>query len=52
MPAVLAGVSHRKVAEHFAFAGDHVNLSVLEQLPAYTEWLNATSKALRNHGFL
>lgn len=49
---VLAGVSHRRVAEHFAFAGDHVDLAVLAQLPAYAEWLDATSKALRNHGFL
>ena len=50
--AVLAGVSHRKVAEHFAFAGDHVDLAVLAQLPAYAEWVDATSKALRSHGFL
>ncbi|MEV4804073.1 hypothetical protein AB0K18_29065 [Nonomuraea sp. NPDC049421] len=50
--AVLAGVSHRKVSEHFAFVGDHVDLSVLARLPAYATWLDATSKALRNHGFL
>ncbi|WP_043618483.1 DUF4276 family protein [Nonomuraea candida] len=49
---VLAGVSHRKVSEHFAFAGDHVGLSVLAQLPAYATWVEATSKALGSHGFL
>nr|WP_277349970.1 AAA family ATPase [Nonomuraea sp. FMUSA5-5] len=48
--AMLAGVSHRKVSEHFA--GDHVDLSVLARLPAYAAWLDATSKALRSHGFL
>ncbi|MGW5155695.1 hypothetical protein ACWEPN_09445 [Nonomuraea wenchangensis] len=50
--AVLAGVRHRKVDEHFAFAGDHVDLAVLAQLPAYAGWVEATSKALRSHGFL
>ncbi|GAA1671294.1 hypothetical protein GCM10009733_080750 [Nonomuraea maheshkhaliensis] len=50
--AVLSGVSHRKAPEHFAFAGDHVDLSVLARLPAYPAWVDATSKALRNHGFL
>ncbi|TYB63265.1 DUF4276 family protein [Nonomuraea sp. PA05] len=50
--AVLAGVSHRKVSEHFAFAGDRVGLPVLAQLPAYATWVEATAKALRNHGFL
>ncbi|MEU6711901.1 hypothetical protein ABZ897_10540 [Nonomuraea sp. NPDC046802] len=49
---VLSGVGHRKVDEHFAFAGDHVDLAVLAQLPAYAEWVDTTSKALRSHGFL
>ncbi|MEV0594013.1 DUF4276 family protein [Nonomuraea cavernae] len=50
--AVLAGVAHRKVGEHFAFAGDHVDLDVLAQLPAYATWVGATSDVLRNDGFL
>lgn len=50
--AVLAGVSHRRVGEHFAFAGDHVDLAVLARLPAYAAWVDETSKALRSHGFL
>ncbi|MEV0615626.1 hypothetical protein AB0I81_20090 [Nonomuraea sp. NPDC050404] len=50
--AVLAGVNHRKVDEHFATAGNNVDLSMLAELPAYAAWVEATSKALRNHGFL
>jgi hypothetical protein len=49
---VLAGVAHRKVGEHFAFAGDHVDLTMLAQLPAYATWVEATSEVLRGHGFL
>ena len=49
---VLAGVGHRKVGEHFAFAGDHVDLAVPAQLPAYATWLKATSDVLREQGFL
>jgi hypothetical protein len=50
--SVLCGIRHRKPGEHFAFAGDHVDLSVLAMLPAYAECLGETSKALRSQGFL
>jgi hypothetical protein len=49
---VLAGVAHRSVGEHFAFVGDHVDLTVLARLPAYARWVDATSGALRDDGFL
>jgi hypothetical protein len=52
LKAVLAGIAHRRVDEHFAFAGDHVDLDVLARLPAYVEWVNVTTKALRSRGFL
>ncbi|MFI0419416.1 DUF4276 family protein [Spongiactinospora sp. 9N601] len=49
---VLARVSHREVRDHFAFAGDRVDLDVLGRVPAYAEWVAATTRALVDQGFL
>ncbi|MGI5273849.1 hypothetical protein ACQEUU_32240 [Nonomuraea sp. CA-218870] len=51
-PKVLAGIAHREVGEYFAFAGDHVSLETLAQLPAYGVWVEATTRVLRSEGFL
>jgi hypothetical protein len=52
LKAVLVDIAHRKVDEHFAFAGEHVDLAVLARLPAYREWVDATTEALGSRGFL
>ncbi|MEV1241613.1 DUF4276 family protein [Nonomuraea sp. NPDC049750] len=52
LKAMLTGIAYREVNEYLAFAGDQVDLAVLARLPAYREWVDATTEALGSRGFL